>query len=85
LSIESVIASKFLSSMTTDKFNRCWDGRRYSLRLTRALAGLAPIAVGAAGGGVSHTKTVTAITPTAAKRVFEKASKLAGSFRSAGS
>jgi uncharacterized protein with GYD domain len=45
---------------------------------------LAPIAVAAAGGGVSHTKTVTAITPAAAKRVFEKANKLAGSFRSAG-
>ena len=45
---------------------------------------LAPIAVAVAGGGVSHTKTVTAISPAAAKRVFEKANKLAGSFRSAG-
>jgi uncharacterized protein with GYD domain len=45
---------------------------------------LSSIAVAAAGGGVSHTKTVTAITPAAAKRVFEKANKLVGSFRSAG-
>jgi uncharacterized protein with GYD domain len=45
---------------------------------------LSPIAVATAGGGVSHTRTVTAITPAAAKRVFEKANKLAGSFRSAG-
>lgn len=46
---------------------------------------LACVAVAGAGGGVSHMHTVTAITPAAAKRVLEKANKLAGSFRSAGS
>ncbi len=45
---------------------------------------LTSLAVVGAGGGVSENCTVTAMTTAAAKRAFERANKLAGSFKSAG-
>jgi len=45
---------------------------------------LAALVVAGAGGGVSGLKTTQAITTAAGKKVFERASKLAGAFRSAG-
>ena len=45
---------------------------------------LTSLAVAAAGGGVTDVCTTTAMTTASAKKAFERANKLAGSFRSAG-
>jgi uncharacterized protein with GYD domain len=49
-----------------------------------AIAAMSVLATAGAGGGVTDTKTIEAVSTADAKQAFEMAKKAAGKFRSAG-